>query len=260
MVSSRKTRPLLGFKSLGLALLLEAGLFAGLSKVFWPMETEAAPRRNLAWVPEDSAEALAEEAAEGPLPSPSPPKTSPLPRARMVPHPLPLPPLFKEPDPHQPTPFHLPWRPDPLDTPVLTRRLKPLKNTPKPVHPEPKEIPASPSPTKARSRSLSPVEGWNPKPPYPRRAIRLGQEGSVQLELVVNSQGRVVSVRILQGSGSPLLDLVSKKTLATWRYDGGPGRVRERVIFRLRGTRGESGVEIELPQERSPSPNPRSRR
>jgi TonB family protein len=157
-----------------------------------------------------------------------------------------------------------------LDSPSLTQnlRLKKLQPGKKPK-PQNKQTPLSKTPlpietpialpSKPQTKALYPVKGWNQKPPYPSRAIRLGQEGSVHLELQIDSRGKVASLRILKGSGSPLLDLVSRKTLARWRYDGGPGKVREKVVFRLIGA-GMGGVEIVNPQEGRSSPNPRSRK
>ncbi len=253
-----KPYPILGLKSLFLALLLEAGLFVGLAQVLEPQEAEASLHRNLAWVPEDHAERIADEQKEPEILEPK--ERYPIPPTL----PLPIVPLREEPLPPLPAeklepksqPRLLPFSPDPLDSPSLTREFSRPSQAERNKTPTPKTT--SPTlPSKAQTKTLSPVEGWNPKPPYPVRAIRLGQEGSVQLELRIDEKGRVQNIRVLRGSGSPLLDLVSRKTLATWRYDGGPGRVRERVVFRLVG--GEAGVVVGKAQDGG-SPNPRSRK
>lgn len=49
---------------------------------------------------------------------------------------------------------------------------------------------------------------------YPRQAAENGDDGTVQVELVVNRQGKVESVEISRRSGSPWLDMAA---LSTWR-------------------------------------------
>ena len=49
---------------------------------------------------------------------------------------------------------------------------------------------------------------------YPRQAAESGEDGTVQVELVVNRLGKVESVEISRRSGSPWLDMAA---LSTWR-------------------------------------------
>lgn len=49
---------------------------------------------------------------------------------------------------------------------------------------------------------------------YPRQAAENGEDGTVQVELVVNRLGKVESVEISRRSGSPWLDMAA---LSTWR-------------------------------------------
>lgn len=49
---------------------------------------------------------------------------------------------------------------------------------------------------------------------YPRQAAENGEDGTVEVELVVNRQGRVESVEVKRRSGSPWLDMAA---LSTWR-------------------------------------------
>lgn len=49
---------------------------------------------------------------------------------------------------------------------------------------------------------------------YPRQAAENGEDGTVQVELVVNRHGKVESVEISRRSGSPWLDMAA---LSTWR-------------------------------------------
>ena len=49
---------------------------------------------------------------------------------------------------------------------------------------------------------------------FPRQAAESGEDGTVQVELVVNRLGKVESVEISRRSGSPWLDMAA---LSTWR-------------------------------------------
>lgn len=55
---------------------------------------------------------------------------------------------------------------------------------------------------------------WRKHRFYPRQAAESGEDGTVQIELVVNRLGRVESVEIKSRSGSPWLDMAA---LSTWR-------------------------------------------
>ncbi|GEM_PF-3730999 len=261
MHSPKKAPTILGLKSLSLALVLEGLLFIGLSRVFGPYKEAASLQRNLAWVPKDQLAQLAEEPDIPDTKEPKLPLTTfpaPLPLQKLPPLPEePLAPLPSEEKQQQAR--LLPWRPDPLDSTSLTKPFPPRTVHKDTHHPPLKEKKSNfTPPSKAQTKTLSPVEGWNSPPPYPPHAISLGQEGSVLLELEINSKGFVTKTRILKGSGSPLLDLVCRKCLGQWRYDGGPGKVREQVIFKL--ARGNGAVEIEGIHEDPSFPKPRSRK
>jgi TonB family protein len=81
----------------------------------------------------------------------------------------------------------------------------------------------------------------NPKPPYPRLAIRRGYEGTVTLLIEVLADGSVREVEILSSSGYSILDRSALKTVRKWRFI--PGRrgqkpvttkVKVPVVFRLK--------------------------
>lgn len=55
---------------------------------------------------------------------------------------------------------------------------------------------------------------WRQHRFYPRQAAEHGEDGTVQVELVVNRLGKVESVEIRSRSGSPWLDMAA---LSTWR-------------------------------------------
>jgi protein TonB len=58
----------------------------------------------------------------------------------------------------------------------------------------------------------------NTAPEYPPDAARRREQGVVSLELRIDEAGRVVSVEIVQSSGSPRLDEAARRQLATWHF------------------------------------------
>jgi protein TonB len=58
----------------------------------------------------------------------------------------------------------------------------------------------------------------NPKPPYPADAYAAGQQGRVVLEVHVNAEGTVDSLRVKTTSGVPAFDQSALDTVATWRF------------------------------------------
>ncbi len=89
--------------------------------------------------------------------------------------------------------------------------------------------------------SLNPIE--SPAPTYPRDALREGITGTVELELLVGVDGRVVDVRITHSSGNRQLDNAARdQVLRNWRFqpalrDGIPVQALGRVpiVFTLDG-------------------------
>ncbi|MFH1021559.1 MAG: energy transducer TonB [Pseudomonadota bacterium] len=86
-----------------------------------------------------------------------------------------------------------------------------------------------------------PLYQANPPPPYPRLARKLGQEGLVQLEVLVSVTGIVDDLRIAVGSGHESLDAAALEAVRSWRFSAGRRngqpvamRVRVPVRFSLR--------------------------
>jgi periplasmic protein TonB len=83
-----------------------------------------------------------------------------------------------------------------------------------------------------------PAYGFNPKPPYPLAARRLGVEGVVLLDVLVRPDGSPAEVRVRTSSGSALLDDSAVETVRShWRFI--PARrgnvpVESRVSFPIR--------------------------
>ena len=80
----------------------------------------------------------------------------------------------------------------------------------------------------------------NPKPPYPRLAIRRNYEGTVILSVEVLPDGSVREVKLLESSGHTILDRSAVKAVRKWRFKPGTKggkpvttRVKIPVVFRL---------------------------
>lgn len=77
----------------------------------------------------------------------------------------------------------------------------------------------------------------NPLPPYPETARRRGQEGQVELAVVVAADGTALQVSVADSSGYRLLDQSAARTVQRWRFTPEQGRgqaiVRVPITFRL---------------------------
>lgn len=125
--------------------------------------------------------------------------------------------------------------------------LRPLGGPPKPkAEPIVAEAPVPPpEPAPEPAPLVGEVEGApvaldSPSPVYPTIARRRGWEGSVEILMVLDENGRVVEATIASSSGHSVLDEAARGTvLRSWRYaDGRAGRtVRHRFTFDLDGSK-----------------------
>ncbi len=81
----------------------------------------------------------------------------------------------------------------------------------------------------------------NAPPPYPGLARKRGQEGTVILQVLVNSEGRVDDLKIETPSGFAMLDRAAIKAVRKWSFEPGRRgkvkismRVRVPVTFKLK--------------------------
>lgn len=58
----------------------------------------------------------------------------------------------------------------------------------------------------------------NPAPPYPARAQRMRQQGTVQLRVHVNADGSPIEVQLFASSGVPSLDEAAMSAVRRWRF------------------------------------------
>ncbi|MFQ5503236.1 MAG: energy transducer TonB [Planctomycetota bacterium] len=212
-------------RALGASFLLHAALLtAGL--VFGRTRTmdRVAFRIDLETVRECDVESIEEEVVE------------PLPPVEAVPLPeLPEPALEDPEDPWDPElfvpeeEFLPPEEPIPMSL-WLQHVFDPEKQTEEVPETEQEEQPP-PRPAVLPSAKPTPIPGENRPPRYPSRAIHLGWQGRVLLEVHVSDRGRVLLVRILESSGHGILDRAASKAIKQWRFHDGPGVVRLRVAF-----------------------------
>lgn len=73
-----------------------------------------------------------------------------------------------------------------------------------------------------------PVYRSNPSPKYPRIARIRGFQGTVLLNVLVNSSGKVDDVTIFKSSGHPVLDGAAESTVKQWLFE--PGRIGKRKV------------------------------
>jgi len=160
--------------------------------------------------------------AEKPQPAPQP-KPQPRPAPRPQPpesvsaKPLPPPPVLTA----KPTPASAP-QPMIEDVPVPLVEPKPV---PEPVPaPEPlpapvaeevgKPAPAPPTPPRQADYLA------NPKPHYPPLSRRLGEAGTVRLNILVNPDGSVARLELAQSSGYSRLDRSAMDTVqSSWKFE-----------------------------------------
>lgn len=176
------------------------------------------------------------------LPAPAPPEAIALPHPLMVSL---IEPRIEAPQPQSrpiPQPESRPQPPKPADKPqqapvlaakqTTTPALQPVTEPPEPtpfaepVHevPPPAPVaeapkpapPAPPTPTPPRSAAYL----NNPKPPYPALSKRLGEEGTVRLNILVNPDGSVARLELERSSGHPRLDRSAMETVqASWQFE-----------------------------------------
>ncbi|MBD3812754.1 MAG: energy transducer TonB, partial [Betaproteobacteria bacterium] len=99
--------------------------------------------------------------------------------------------------------------PDPEPVPEVVPSPAPVvAEAPKPAPPPP---PIPPRPADYLN---------NPKPPYPALSKRLGEEGVVRLNILVNPDGSVAQLEIVKSSGYARLDESARKTvLSSWKFE-----------------------------------------
>jgi protein TonB len=83
----------------------------------------------------------------------------------------------------------------------------------------PSEADMTPRLSPSGIREAIPLYRENPPPRYPRIARRKGYEGTVVLEVLVNTEGKVADRRIFRSCGHPVLDRAAMKSIRNWLFE-----------------------------------------
>ncbi len=118
----------------------------------------------------------------------------------------------------------------PVQGPVMVAQAARLATPP----PPPQTQTEPPRPTKFDPNAMN--AGRYPPPSYPLLAQRNHYEGTVDIELRVDSSGAVTSVKLIRSSGFPVLDEATLQVVKTrWRFPPGePRYLMWSCIFQLR--------------------------
>lgn len=121
-----------------------------------------------------------------------------------------------EPAPPEPAP------PEPSELPESAAQPEPVPvaQPVRPVVPSPAiaAAPAQPEPPPTPPRAAAYLS--NPEPSYPALSRRLGEEGIVRLDILVNPDGTVARLELARSSGFPRLDRSAMATVqASWKFE-----------------------------------------
>ncbi len=177
------------------SLLLVIGLHAGILAAVVMARTEPKPIEVV--VPTVQGAIVMAAPEEPPPPPPPEPPPPPPPEPKPVPKPKPLP---KAPPSERAVKAPEPPPPPPVETPVEPQ---------KPAEPQPAPV----LPPNADASELN-----NPAPGYPDLSRRLGEKGTVTLEILVKADGTVGEVKIKESSGYARLDKAAVNAIKRWRF------------------------------------------
>lgn len=183
--------------------LAHAGLLGLL--VFAPDTPEPVtpPRPLMVSLIEPRIEAPQPQSKPEPKPQPPKPVAKLLPTPVLAAKPTPVPqPVVDTPEP---TPL-----PEPVPEVLPPPAPAPMVEVSRPAPPSP------PAPTPPRPADYL----NNPKPPYPALSKRLGEEGTVRLNILVNPDGSVARLELARSSGHARLDRSAMDTVqSSWKFE-----------------------------------------
>ena len=152
---------------------------------------------------------------EPPKPKPQPPKPEPV-----KPQPRPEPPLPEQP---KPEPAKAEVRPEPVKIEAPATAVAPAPTPVAPPAPQAPPPPPAPSVAKPSARTEVSISASyaaaNRKPEYPKMSLRLGEQGTVVLTVMVKSDGSAGDVEVKSTSGFTRLDRAAADAVKTWRFN-----------------------------------------
>jgi protein TonB len=79
-----------------------------------------------------------------------------------------------------------------------------------------------------------PLYRQNPAPAYPRKARRMGYEGTVMLKVLVDENGRVRDLMVLESSGYSILDRTALASVRKWLFEPGTeGGIKKKMWVKV---------------------------
>lgn len=176
------------------------------------------------WMPAPKTQELVLPTVQGILLPAPPAEAVQVPAAKEIPpEPVPPPPEPEKPKP-KPKPKEPPKPKPPVEPPPSERAIhqpEEVVETPPPPPPQaavaaPDENDTSGAPVTPPQKDANPLN--NPAPAYPNLSRRLGEQGTVLLEILILADGSVGEVRIKESSGHKRLDETAAKAVKRWRY------------------------------------------
>lgn len=136
-------------------------------------------------------------------PPPPPPEPPPPPPPEPEPKPVPKP----KPLPKAPPSERAVKAPEPPPPPPVEPVAQPQKEA------EPAPQPAPVVPPNAEASELN-----NPAPAYPQASRRMGEKGTVTLEILVKANGTVGDIKVKKSTGFKRLDDAAVRTIRRWKF------------------------------------------
>ena len=153
-------------------------------------------------------------------PKPKPPKPEPPKPEPVKPQPRPEPPRPEQPktEPAKPE-----VRPEPVKIEAPATAVAPAPTPVAPPAPPAPPPPPAPSVAKPSARTEVSISASyaaaNRKPEYPKMSLRLGEQGTVVLTVIVKSDGSAGDVEVKSTSGFTRLDRAAADAVKTWRFN-----------------------------------------
>lgn len=175
------------------------------------------------WIPAPKTQELVLPTVQGILLPAPPAETVQAPAARETPpEPVPPPPKPEKPKP-KPKPKEPPKPKPPLEPPPSERAIEQPEEVVETPPPPSQAAVAAEDENEALGAPVTPPQKDanplnNPAPAYPNLSRRLGEQGTVLLEILILADGTVGEIRIKESSGHKRLDETAVKAVKRWRY------------------------------------------
>jgi protein TonB len=119
----------------------------------------------------------------------------------------------------------------PKPKPIITTKAQtpeppPMEAPPEPAEPEPlppiqaapPPEPGPPTPPPLEPPRFNMAYLNNPLPPYPAVSRRMGEEGTVRMNVLVSADGQALKVELASSSGFPRLDQAAINAVKNWKF------------------------------------------